>query len=89
MLAKALSGGMIPIGAILYNDKCYNEYYAYKHSSTFAGNNLACKVGFKTLELLEKDEFSIVRHVKETGQYMKENLLKIQEKFPHLIKEVR
>ena len=45
VLAKALGGGMVPIGAVLYNDKTYNEYYAFKHSSTFSGNNLSTRVG--------------------------------------------
>ncbi|HEY8393638.1 MAG TPA: aminotransferase class III-fold pyridoxal phosphate-dependent enzyme, partial [Thermaerobacter sp.] len=40
-LAKALGGGLVPIGALLCTEEVYTEEFATKHSSTFAGNALA------------------------------------------------
>ena len=50
MLAKALGGGLIPIGAVLCTEEAYTSAFAMKHSSTFAGNALACRAGLATLE---------------------------------------
>src|SRR5207244_1229105 len=37
-LAKALGGGLMPIGAVLASEQAYSETFALKHSSTFAAN---------------------------------------------------
>jgi hypothetical protein len=44
-LAKALGGGLVPIGAVLCNDATWSGVFAFRHSSTFAGNALAATVG--------------------------------------------
>ena len=44
-VAKALGGGLLPIGATLCRREALTEAFATKHSSTFAGNTLACRVG--------------------------------------------
>src|SRR5262249_6313168 len=43
VLAKALGGGLIPIGAVLCTENVHTTAFATKHSSTFAGNALACR----------------------------------------------
>jgi len=88
-LAKALGGGLIPIGACLCTDDVYTEDFALKHSSTFGGNALACRVGIAALDLLERDGHALVRQVAENGHRFKEGLLVLQRRYPSLITEVR
>jgi len=89
VLAKALGGGLMPIGACLSTDKAYNEDFARKHSSTFAGNSLACRVGLKVLEMLCDDERSILTHICETGRSLKDGLQELQSRYPHIVRVIR
>ncbi|HEY8393512.1 MAG TPA: aminotransferase class III-fold pyridoxal phosphate-dependent enzyme, partial [Thermaerobacter sp.] len=88
-LAKALGGGLVPIGALLCTEEVYTEEFATKHSSTFAGNALACRAGLAALELLTRDDRALLRHVAETGQYLRQGLLEIQRRHPRVIRSVR
>lgn len=88
-IAKALGGGILPIGAILYTEAAYSETFASKHSSTFAGNTLACRVGIASLAELTKDGGALLRHVAETGAYLLAGLQKLQAKYSHVVKAVR
>ncbi len=85
-IAKALGGGIVPIGAMLCKEEYYTEAFGMKHSSTFGGNTLAAKVGLASLHLLTEEQ---CRWVRETGEYLLSGLKKIQEKYPRVIKEVR
>ncbi len=58
VLAKALSGGLIPSGAVLLSDRVYDSVFsslkrAIVHTSTFSENNLAMRAGLATLDVLE------------------------------------
>jgi ornithine--oxo-acid transaminase len=60
ILAKALSGGLIPIGAVLMSDAVYKSVYsslkrAIVHTSTYSENGLAMRAGLATLEVLERE----------------------------------
>ena len=88
-LAKALGGGLIPIGALLCTEEAYTEEFATKHSSTFAGNALACRAGLAALDLLTRDDRALVRHVAATGEYLRQGLLAIQQRHPRVIRSVR
>lgn len=60
ILAKALSGGLIPVGAVLMTDAVYNSTYSsFKrsivHTSTYSENALAMRAGLATLEVLETE----------------------------------
>ena len=89
VLAKALGGGLFPIGAMLCTEAAYTEEFAMKHSSTFAGNTLACRVGLKAIELLTRDDQALIRQVAENGAFMKAELEKLRHKYPHVVREVR
>jgi len=89
LIAKALGGGIIPIGACLSNEKTYNEDFAMKHSSTFAGNSLACRIGLEVLELLLVDNGKIMSQVIENGNILKNRLTVLKEQYPDIIKSVR
>ncbi|MDD2421409.1 MAG: aminotransferase class III-fold pyridoxal phosphate-dependent enzyme, partial [Heliobacteriaceae bacterium] len=89
LLAKALGGGLMPIGAVLCTAACYTEAFATKHSSTFAGNTLACRAGFRTLDLLTRDNQALIRQVAANGAWLKTGLTALKEKYPHVLKAIR
>ncbi len=88
-LAKALGGGIVPVGAVLSNDAAWSETFALRHSSTFAGNALAAMVGLRTIELLTADDSALVRHVAVEGAALGDGLRALQRRYPHLVREVR
>jgi ornithine--oxo-acid transaminase len=59
-VAKALSGGLIPIGAVLVSRAAFDRVFdrmerAVRHGSTFGGNDLAAAAGLATLRVLERE----------------------------------
>jgi ornithine--oxo-acid transaminase len=61
VLAKALSGGLIPVSAVLMTNKVYHAVYsslkrAIVHTSTFSENSLSMRAGLATLEVLEQEQ---------------------------------
>lgn len=89
LVAKALGGGIVPVGACLATEEVYNEDFALKHSSTFAANTLVCRVGLAVLDILTRDGGAILKNVEEKGQRLKEGLQRLAEEYPHVIREVR
>jgi len=55
ILGKALSGGVLPVSAVLADDEIMLTIKPGEHGSTFGGNPLACKVAIAALEVV-KDE---------------------------------
>ncbi len=89
VLAKALGGGIIPIGACLSTVGVYTEDFGLKHSSTFAGNALACRVGIQVIKELTANNNSLLKEVRLKGDLLKKGLLELKEKYPELISAVR
>ena len=61
VLAKALSGGLVPVSAVLMTDDVYSSVYSSLqrsiiHTSTFSENSLAMRAGLATLEVLESEK---------------------------------
>jgi len=61
ILAKALSGGLMPVSAVLMTDKIYNAVYssltrAIVHTSTFSENSLSMRAGLATLDVFENED---------------------------------
>ncbi len=90
-LAKALSGGFIPVGVIAMKPwifaKTYrNMEHAVIHSCTFGRNDLAMVAGMTTLEILEKENLMAV--AAEKGKML---VTRLQEKLApfEMVKEVR
>jgi ornithine--oxo-acid transaminase len=59
-LAKALSGGLVPVGAVLVSRAAFERVFdgmerAVRHGSTFGGNDLAAAAGLATLRVLEQE----------------------------------
>lgn len=88
-LAKALGGGIMPIGAFLARKELWKPFEQdYKvHSSTFGGNPLACSAGLATLQVIE-DEGLVLRSA-ELGASMLASLRRLQAQFPYFITQVR
>lgn len=88
-LAKGLGGGMLPIGAVLLSDEMYSEDVGLTHSSTFAGNGMACRIGNVVIDELCANEQAILRQARETGAYLKKGLNHLKLKYPTIIKAVK
>ena len=77
VLAKALSGGLMPASAVLMREKVYRAVYsslkrAIVHTSTFSENSLSMRAGLATLELLEGERLG--RRVSELGERFRTKL---------------
>lgn len=71
LVAKALSGGHVPVGAVLTRKDIYDKLFnrmdrAVVHGSTFAKNDLAMAAGIATLEVLESEK--LVENAARTGE---------------------
>ncbi len=89
LLAKALGGGMMPIGACIVRPSAWDDRFGRLHSSTFANNNLACCAANAALECLLSHDRAIIRKVGENGLYMRSRLEDLQAAYPDVIREVR
>ena len=89
LLAKALSGGAIPIGAVVATPRVWEFWNDAPliHSSTFGGNPLACAVGLRTLEIIEEE--NLVERAARAGDKLMKALFQTRDKFPDLVKEIR
>jgi ornithine--oxo-acid transaminase len=58
ILGKALSGGVLPVSAVLADDEIMLTIKPGEHGSTFGGNPLACKVGIAALEVIKNEKLA-------------------------------
>ncbi|MCL6610507.1 MAG: aminotransferase class III-fold pyridoxal phosphate-dependent enzyme [Peptococcaceae bacterium] len=89
LLAKALGGGLFPIGACLSTAEAYTREFGDRHSSTFAANTLGCRVGLKVLDILTRDGRALIRQVRDNGEFLRRELAGLQRRFPRVLKSVR
>lgn len=66
ILGKALSGGMLPVSAVLADDEVMLGIKPGEHGSTYGGNPLACRVAMEALQIL-KDE-NLAERAEQLGQ---------------------
>ena len=64
VLAKAMSGGLVPVSAVLMTEAIYDSVYgslrrAIIHTSTFSENGLAMRAALATLEVLEAEKLNL------------------------------
>ena len=86
VIAKPLGGGL-PLGAILGNEIVADVLDAGSHGTTFGGNSVACAAGIAVME--ELMERGVMTNAEKVGRYFKSMLLKLQEEFPAIVREVR
>ncbi len=58
LLGKALSGGMLPVSAVLCDDEIMMTIKPGEHGSTYGGNPLACKVAMVSLAVLQEEKMA-------------------------------
>lgn len=91
LLAKALSGGHVPIGALLTRKDIYDRLFnrmdrAVVHGSTFAKNDLAMAAGIATLAVLDSEK--LIENAARTGEQLLKTLRGMTERH-EMLKEVR
>lgn len=79
ILGKALSGGVLPVSAVLADDPVMLTIKPGEHGSTYGGNPLACKVAVAALEVL-KDE-RLAENAAELGQYFRDQLTRLKHPY--------
>jgi ornithine--oxo-acid transaminase len=84
ILGKALSGGTMPVSAVLCNNNIMMNIKPGEHGSTYGGNPLACAVAMVALQVL-KDE-KMAENADAMGQLLRNELAKLKSP---LIKTIR
>jgi ornithine--oxo-acid transaminase len=84
ILGKALSGGVLPVSAVLADDDIMLVIKPGEHGSTFGGNPLACKVAIAALEVV-KDE-KLAERAEKLGELFRSELSKINSDMIELIR---
>src|SRR5690606_1043649 len=84
ILGKALSGGVMPISAVLADDEIMLTIAPGEHGSTYGGNPLACAVAIASLEVLKEEK--LADRAAELGAYFRTMLSAFAHPF---IKEIR
>jgi acetylornithine/LysW-gamma-L-lysine aminotransferase len=84
-LAKGIAGG-VPMGVTVMRSEILDCLKIGEHSSTFAGNPLACAAGSATIDSIIEDK--LVSNSEKMGRIFKSGLLEIKEKYK-IVREVR
>jgi ornithine--oxo-acid transaminase len=91
ILAKAISGGLVPSGAVLMSDAVYDSVYSsFKrsiiHTSTYSENSLSMRAGLATLDVLA--DGNLGERGERLGQYLRDKLTSRLLRFD-MIKQIR
>jgi putrescine aminotransferase len=89
VIGKGLSGGIYPISATCFREKCEAVFHAdpFIHVSTFGGAEVACPVALKVLEISADAAF--LTHVQEMAAFFAAGLARLKESHPQLLVRVR
>ncbi len=82
ILGKALSGGTMPVSAVLANDEIMLTIKPGQHGSTFGGNPLAARVAIASLKVLIEEKLADNAFV--LGNYFRSEVQKMVDEFEHL-----
>ncbi len=80
ILGKALSGGTLPVSAVLASDEIMLCIHPGEHGSTFGGNPLACSVAMAALQVIHDDQ--LLENSEKRGLQLRDGLQKIKENHP-------
>ena len=78
ILGKALSGGVLPVSAVLADDEVMLCIQPGEHGSTYGGNPLACKVATAALEVVFKE--NLIENAEIMGERFRHGLSQIAER---------
>jgi len=87
ILGKALSGGVLPVSAVLANDTIMLTIQPGQHGSTFGGNPLACAVMRAALDVLVDEK--LADNAARMGEVFRERMRQVQAKRPEVVDLVR
>ena len=79
ILGKALSGGTLPISAVLANDSIMMQIKPGEHGSTYGGNPLACAVAIKSLEVLKSEKMA--ENAEKMGERLRQGLINLKSPY--------
>ena len=79
ILGKALSGGVLPVSAVLADDEIMMNIKPGEHGSTYGGNPLACAVAIAALTVLKEEKMADNAEV--MGQLLRSELAKLESPF--------
>ncbi len=79
ILGKALSGGTIPVAAVLADDVVMLQIKPGEHGSTYGGNPLACAVAMKALEVIKTEKME--ENAQKMGEILRAELAKLSSPF--------
>jgi acetylornithine/N-succinyldiaminopimelate aminotransferase len=85
-MAKSLGGGF-PMGAFWVRDTYADLLGPGTHGTTFGGTPLACAVGLKVMEVIQRDR--LADNARIVGAHLKAELERLAAKYPRVIKTVR
>lgn len=90
-VAKALSGGFVPIGATMATKAVFDKVFSsmdrvFVHASTFMGNAMAMTAGLATLSVVEDE--GLVENAEKTGRLLLERLQPLVDRY-ELLADVR
>ncbi len=88
-VAKALGGGVMPVGSVLGTPEAWQGLIENPllHTSTFGGGQMACAAGVATLQVIEEED--LLRRGTSTGRYFKKGLAELAREFPQVVVQVR
>ena len=84
--AKGIGGGF-PVAGFAVPERLAHVFKPGDHGGTFGGNPLACAAVYATLTTIKSE--GLVDKVAEKGEYFKNELRKLQEKYPDKVTDVR
>lgn len=84
--AKGIGGGF-PVAGFAVPERLAHVFKPGDHGGTFGGNPLACAAVYATLTTIKSE--GLVDKIAEKGEYFKNELRKLQEKYPAKVTDVR
>jgi len=84
ILGKALSGGTVPVSAVLADDGIMMNIKPGEHGSTYGGNPLACAVAIESLKILKEE--NMMQNAETMGNLLRDELQKLNSPFISIIR---
>ncbi|HUP12006.1 MAG TPA: ornithine--oxo-acid transaminase [Niastella sp.] len=84
ILGKALSGGTLPVSAVLANDHIMLTIKPGEHGSTYGGNPLACRVAIESLKVLKEE--NMAANANAMGELLRKELLALESPFISVVR---
>ncbi|RPD39744.1 ornithine--oxo-acid transaminase [Chitinophaga barathri] len=84
ILGKALSGGMLPVSAVLADDEIMLTIHPGEHGSTYGGNPLACKVAMAALEVLRNERMA--ENAVKMGELLRKGISALNSPFVSVVR---